>query len=137
MVYEYTTTVNFPLVSYTTAGWYTTIKAIKNMIRYYNGHKNCRAPVVIETETGDKVVGTVDSSKRIIFEGIVEEGCFCHVKIPVLLRTDFNIDQLNYFVAIDLYKVERDFFYHNMLNSFKIKQVVIIPKKTKENKNEL
>lgn len=137
MVYEYTTTVNFPLVSYTTAGWYTTIKAIKNMIRYYNGHKNCRAPVVIETETGDKVVGTVDSSKRIIFEGIVEEGCFCHVKIPVLLRTDFNIDQLNYFVAIDLYKVERDFFIIICLIPLKLNKLLLSPKKTKENKNEL
>ncbi len=132
MVYEYTTTVNFPLVSYTTAGWYTTINAIKYMIKYYNGHKNCKAPVVIETETGDKIVGTVDSSKKIIFDGIVEEGCFCHVKIPILLRADFDMNQEDYYVVIDIHKVEKDSFYYNMLNSFKIQQVVIIPKKTKE-----
>ena len=136
MVYEYTTTVSFPLVSYTTAGWYTTVKAIKYMIRYYNNHKNCRAPVVIETEAGDKVVGTVDTSKKIIFDGLVEEGCFCHVKIPILLRADFDMNQ-DYYVTMDLYKIEKDSFYHNMLNSFKIEQVVIIPKNKGELKNEL
>lgn len=141
MVYEYiteyTATVTFPLVSYTTAGWYTNIKAIKKMIKYYNEHKNCKAPVVIETEEGDKVVGTVDSSKKIIFDCIIEEGCFCNIKIPLLLRADFNIDQLNHHVVVELYKVEKDSFYYKMFNSFKIESVVIIPKKTKENKNEL
>lgn len=131
MVYEYTTTLEFPLIDHTTTGWYTTKEAIKKMVRYYNYHGGCKAPVVIETKTGiEKTVGTVDSSKKLIVEPIDEkdeENNFkCRVKVPVLLRTDFNPAQFN--VVADLYKVETDSFYHNMLLSFKIQYIVAIPK---------
>ena len=75
MVYEYTTTVDFPLTQ-NKNGWYVTEEAVKKMVRYYNTHDGCKAPVVIEKslnktdiiKTIAPVVGTVDSSKKLIIE---------------------------------------------------------------------
>ena len=52
MVYEYTTTVDFPLVK-NKNGWYVTEEAVKKMVRYYNTHYGCKAPVILEKEADE------------------------------------------------------------------------------------
>ena len=131
MVYEYTTTVDFPLFK-NKNGWYVTEEAVKKMVRYYNTHGGCKAPVVIEkslnktdiVKTITPVVGTVDSFKKLLTE--YHDETKYSVKIPVLLRTDFNTDQFNQ--AVNLSDVKTNPDNPNEIVSFRIESVVAIPK---------
>ena len=136
MVYEYTTTVDFPLFK-NKNGWYVTEEAVKKMVRYYNTHGGCKAPVVIEKSLnktdivktitpviGTPVVGTVDSSKKLLTE--YHDETKYSVKIPVLVRTDFNTDQFNQ--AVNLSDVKTNPDNPNEIVSFRIESVVAIPK---------
>ena len=139
MVYEYTTTVDFPLTQ-NKNGWYVTEEAVKKMVRYYNTHDGCKAPVVIEKslnktdiiKTIAPVVGTVDSSKKLIIE--YHDETKYSVKIPVLLKTDFSPEK--FYQAVDLCNVNVNPNNPDELVSFRIGSIVAIPK-NKENKNEL
>ena len=139
MVYEYTTTVDFPLTQ-NKNGWYVTEEAVKKMVRYYNTHDGCKAPVVIEKslnktdiiKTIAPVVGTVDSSKKLLIE--YHDETKYSVKIPVLLRTDFSPEK--FYQAVDLCNVNVNPNNPDELVSFRIRSIVAIPK-NKENKNEL
>ena len=131
MVYEYTTTVDFPLTQ-NKNGWYVTEEAVKKMVRYYNTHYGCKAPVVIEkslnktdiVKTIAPVVGTVDSSKKLIIE--YHDETKYSVKIPVLLKTDFSPE--NFYQAVDLCNVNVNPNNPDELVSFRIGSVVAIPK---------
>lgn len=126
MVYEYTTTVDFPLTQ-NKNGWYVTEEAVKKMVRYYNTHYGCKAPVVIEkslNKTIAPVVGTVDSSKKLLIE--YHDETKCSVKIPVLLRTDFSPEK--FYQAVDLCNVKVNPNNPDELISFRIESVVAIPK---------
>lgn len=139
MVYEYTTTVDFPLTQ-NKNGWYVTEEAVKKMVRYYNTHDGCKAPVVIEKslnktdiiKTIAPVVGTVDSSKKLLIE--YHDETKYSVKIPVLLKTDFLPEK--FYQAVDLCNVNVNPNNPDELVSFRIGSIVAIPK-NKENKNEL
>ena len=131
MVYEYTTTVDFPLTQ-NKNGWYVTEEAVKKMVRYYNTHYGCKAPVVIEkslnktdiVKTIAPVVGTVDSSKKLIIE--YHDETKYSVKIPVLLKTDFSPEK--FYQAVDLCNVNVNLNNPDELVSFRIGSVVAIPK---------
>lgn len=126
MVYEYTTTVDFPLTQ-NKNGWYVTEEAVKKMVRYYNTHYGCKAPVVIEkslNKTIAPVVGTVDSSKKLLIE--YHDETKCSVKIPVLLRTDFSPEK--FYQAVDLCNVKVNPNNPDELISFRIESVVAILK---------
>ena len=131
MVYEYTTTVDFPLIQ-NKNGWYVTEEAVKKMVRYYNTHYGCKAPVVIEkslnktdiVKTIAPVVGTVDSSKKLIIE--YPDETKYSVKIPVLLKTDFSPEK--FYQAVDLCNVNVNPNNPDELVSFRIGSVVAIPK---------
>ena len=131
MVYEYTTTVDFHLVK-NKNGWYVTEEAVKKMVRYYNTHDGCKAPVVIEkslnktdiVKTIAPVVGTVDSSKKLIIE--YHDETEYSVKIPVLLKTDFSPEK--FYQAVDLCNVNVNPNNPDELVSFRIGSVVAIPK---------
>ena len=131
MVYEYTTTVDFPLVK-NKNGWYVTEEAVKKMVRYYNTHYGCKAPVVIEkslnktdiVKTIAPVVGTVDSSKKLVVAH--HDEAKYSVKIPVLLRTDFKPDQFNQ--AVDLSDVKTNPNNPNEIVSFRIRNIAVFPK---------
>lgn len=131
MVYEYTTTVDFPLTQ-NKNGWYVTEEAVKKMVRYYNTHDGCKAPVVIEkslnktniVKTIAPVVGTVDSSKKLIIE--YHDETKYSVKIPVLLKTDFSPEK--FYQAVDLCNVNVNPNNPDELVSFRIERVVAIPK---------
>lgn len=131
MVYEYTTTVDFPLTQ-NKNGWYVTEEAVKKMVRYYNTHYGCKAPVVIEKslnktdiiKTIAPVVGTVDSSKKLLIE--YRDETKYSVKIPVLLRTDFSPEK--FYQAVDLCNVNVNPNNPDELVSFRIGSVVAIPK---------
>ena len=126
MVYEYTTTVDFPLIK-NKNGWYVTEEAVKKMVRYYNTHYGCKAPVVIEkslNKTIAPVVGTVDSSKKLLIE--YHDETKYSVKISVLLRTDFSPEK--FYQAVDLCNVKVNPNNPDELISFRIKSVVTIPK---------
>ena len=131
MVYEYTTTVDFPLTQ-NKNGWYVTEEAVKKMVRYYNTHYGCKAPVVIEkslnktyiVKTIAPVVGTVDSSKKLIIE--YHDETKYSVKIPVLLKTDFSPEK--FYQAVDLCNVNVNPNNPDELVSFRIGSVVAIPK---------
>ena len=131
MVYEYTTTVDFPLTQ-NKNGWYVTEEAVKKMVRYYNTHDGCKAPVVIEkslnrtdiVKTIAPVVGTVDSSKKLIIE--YHDETKYSVKIPVLLKTDFSPEK--FYQAVDLCNVNVNPNNPDELVSFRIGSVVAIPK---------
>lgn len=131
MVYEYTTTVDFPLIK-NKNGWYVTEEAVKKMVRYYNTHYGCKAPVVVEKSlnktiapvVGTPVVGTVDSSKELLIE--YHDETKCSVKISVLLRTDFSPEK--FYQAVDLCNVKVNPNNPDELISFRIKSVVAIPK---------
>ena len=139
MVYEYTTTVDFPLTQNKNS-WYVTEEAVKKMVRYYNTHDGCKAPVVIEKslnktdiiKTIAPVVGTVDSSKKLLIE--YHDETKYSVKIPVLLRTDFSPEK--FYQAVDLCNVNVNPNNPDEIVSFRIGSIVAIPK-NKENKNEL
>ena len=139
MVYEYTTTVDFPLTQ-NKNGWYVTEEAVKKMVRYYNTHDGCKAPVVIEKslnktdiiKTIAPVIGTVDFSKKLLIE--YHDETKYSVKIPVLLRTDFSPEK--FYQAVDLCNVNVNPNNPDELVSFRIGSIVAIPK-NKENKNEL
>lgn len=136
MVYEYTTTVDFPLTQ-NKNGWYVTEEAVKKMVRYYNTHDGCKAPVVIEKSlnktdiiktiapvVGTPVIGTVDSSKKLLIE--YHDETKCSVKIPVLLKTDFSPEK--FYQAVDLCNVNVNPNNPDELISFRIESVVAIPK---------
>ena len=131
MVYEYTTTVDFPLIQ-NKNGWYVTEEAVKKMVRYYNTHYGCKAPVVIEkslnrtdiVKTIAPVVGTVDSSKKLIIE--YHDETKYSVKIPVLLKTDFSPEK--FYQAVDLCNVNVNPNNPDELVSFRIGSVVAIRK---------
>ena len=131
MVYEYTTTVDFPLTQ-NKNGWYVTEEAVKKMVRYYNTHYGCKAPVVIEkslnktdiVKTIAPVVGTVDSSKKLIIE--YHDETKYSVKIPVLLKTDFSPEK--FYQAVDLCNVNVNPNNPDELVSFRIGSVVAIHK---------
>lgn len=131
MVYEYTTTVDFPLTQ-NKNGWYVTEEAVKKMVHYYNTHYGCKAPVVIEKslnktdiiKTIAPVVGTVDSSKKLLIE--YHDETKYSVKIPVLLRTDFSPEK--FYQAVDLCNVNVNPNNPDELVSFRIGSVVAIPK---------
>ena len=131
MVYEYTTTVDFPLIK-NKDGWYVTEEAVKKMVRYYNTHYGCKAPVVVEKSlnktiapvVGTPVVGTVDSSKKLLIE--YHDETKYSVKISVLLRTDFSPEK--FYQAVDLCNVKVNPNNPDELISFRIKSVVAIPK---------
>ena len=131
MVYEYTTTVDFPLTQ-NKNGWDVTEEAVKKMVRYYNTHDGCKAPVVIEkslnktdiVKTIAPVVGTVDSSKKLIIE--YHDETKYSVKIPVLLKTDFSPEK--FYQAVDLCNVNVNPNNPDELVSFRIGSVVAIPK---------
>ena len=131
MVYEYTTTVDFPLTQ-NKNGWYVTKDAVKKMVRYYNTHYGCKAPVILEKslnktdiiKTIAPVVGTVDSSKKLIIE--YHDETKYSVKIPVLLRTDFSPEK--FYQAVDLCNVNVNPNNPDELVSFRIGSVVAIPK---------
>ena len=131
MGYEYTTTVDFPLTQ-TKNGWYVPEEAVKKMVRYYNTHYGCKAPVVIEkslnktdiVKTIAPVVGTVDSSKKLIIE--YHDETKYSVKIPVLLKTDFSPEK--FYQAVDLCNVNVNPNNPDELVSFRIGSVVAIPK---------
>ena len=131
MVYEYTTTVDFPLTQ-NKNGWYVTKDAVKKMVRYYNTHYGCKAPVILEKslnktdiiKTIAPVVGTVDSSKKLIIE--YHDETKYSVKIPVLLKTDFSPEK--FYQAVDLCNVNVNPNNPDELVSFRIGSVVAIPK---------
>lgn len=131
MVYEYTTTVDFPLIK-NKNGWYVTEEAVKKMVRYYNTHYGCKAPVVVEKSlnktiapvVGTPVVGTVDSSKKLLIE--YHDETKYSVKISVLLRTDFSPEK--FYQAVDLCNVKVNPNNPDELISFRIESVVAIPK---------
>ena len=131
MVCEYTTTVDFPLIK-NKNGWYVTEEAVKKMVRYYNTHYGCKAPVVVEKSlnktiapvVGTPVVGTVDSSKKLLIE--YHDETKYSVKISVLLRTDFSPEK--FYQAVDLCNVKVNPNNPDELISFRIKSVVAIPK---------
>ena len=137
MVYEYTTTVDFPLTQ-NKNGWYVTEEAVKKMVRYYNTHDGCKAPVVIEKslnktdiiKTIAPVVGTVDSSKKLIIE--YHDETKYSVKIPVLLKTDFSPEK--FYQAVDLCNVNVNPNNPDELVSFRIGSVVAIPKNKEDQK---
>ena len=107
MVYEYTTTVDFPLVK-NKNGWYVTEEAVKKMVRYYNTHYGCKAPVILEKEADENnienniMVGVINSTKKLVVAH--HDEAKYSVKIPVLLRTDFKPDQFNQ--SVDLSDVK-------------------------------
>lgn len=124
MVYEYTTTVDFPLTE-NPNGWYVTEDAVKKMVRYYNTHHGCKAPVIVEKDSKqDNVVGTVNSNENLIVE--YHDETKYSIKLPVLLKTDFNPDKFNQ--AVDLCNVKTNPNNPNELISFRIQNVVAIPK---------
>ena len=124
MVYEYTTTVDFPLIK-NKNGWYVTEEAVKKMVRYYNTHYGCKAPVIVEKETEqNNIVGTVNSNEKLTIEHYGETKC--SIKLPVLLRTDFNPSQ--FYQAVDLCDVETNPNNPDELVSFRIGRVMVIPK---------
>lgn len=133
MVCEYTTTVDFPLTQ-NKNGWYVTEEAVKKMVRYYNTHYGCKAPVVIEKSlnktdiikpvVGTPVVGTVDSSKKLLIE--YHDEIKYSVKIPLLLQTDFSPEK--FYQAVDLCNVNVNPNNPDELISFRIESVVAIPK---------
>ena len=131
MVYEYTTTVDFPLTQ-NKNDWYVTEEAVKKMVRYYNTHYGCKAPVVIEkslnktdiVKTIAPVVGTVDSSKKLLIE--YHDETKYSIKIPVLLRTDFSPEK--FYQAVDLCNVNVNPNNPDELVSFRIGSIVAIPK---------
>ena len=135
MVYEYTTTVDLPLTQ-NKNGWYVTEEEVKKMVRYYNTHDGCKAPVVIEKslnktdiiKTIAPVVGTVDSSKKLLIE--YHDETKYSVKIPVLLRTDFSPEK--FYQAVDLCNVNVNPNNPDELVSFRIGSVVAIPKNKEE-----
>ena len=135
MVDEYTTTVDFPLTQ-NKNGWYVTEEAVKKMVRYYNTHYGCKAPVVIEKtlnktdiiKTIAPVVGTVDSSKKLLIE--YHDETKYSVKIPVLLRTDFSPEK--FYQAVDLCNVNVNPNNPDELVSFRIGSFVAIPKNNED-----
>ena len=129
MVYEYTTTVDFPLTQ-NKNGWYVTEKAVKKMVRYYNTHYGCKAPVVIEKEADENnienniVVGVINSTEKLVVAH--HDEAKYSVKIPVLLRTDFKQDQFNQ--AVDLSDVKTNPNTPNEIVSFRIRNIAVFPK---------
>lgn len=132
MVYEYTTTVDFPLTK-NKNDWYVTKDAVKKMVRHYNAHYSCKAPIVLEKEANkNKIpVGVVNSNEKLVITHHDETKC--SVKIPVLLRTDVNPDQLNQ--AVDLSDVKFNPDNPNEIVSFEIQKIAVFPKE--DFKNEL
>lgn len=124
MVYEYSTIVDFPLTE-NSNGWYVAEDAVKKMVHYYNTHYGCKAPVIIEKETKqNNIVGTVNSNEKLTIEHHSKNKC--SIKLPVLLRTDFNPNQ--FYQAVDLCNVKTNPNNPNELISFRIKNVVAISK---------
>lgn len=125
MVYEYTTTVDFPLTK-NKNGWYVTEEAVKKMMRYYNTHGGCKAPVVIEKEADENniVVGVINSTEKLVITH--HDEAKYNVKIPVLLRTDFKPDQFNQ--AVDLSDVKTNPNNPNEITSFRIRNIAVFPK---------
>ena len=133
MVYEYTTTVDFPLTK-NKNDWYVTKDAVKKMIRHYNTHYGYKAlPVVLEKEANENniTVGVVNSNEKMVITH--HDEIRCSVKIPVLLRTDFNPDQL--YQAVDLCDVKFNPDNPNEIISFRIQNIAVLPKE--DFKNEL
>lgn len=129
MVYEYTTTVDFPLTQ-NKNGWYVTKDAVKKMVRYYNTHYGCKAPVILEKETDENnienniVVGAINSTEKLVITH--HDEAKYSVKIPVLLRTDFKPDQFNQ--AVDLSDVKTNPNNPNEIVSFRIRNIAVFPK---------
>lgn len=129
MVYEYTTTVDFPLTQ-NKNGWYVTEEAVKKMVRYYNTHDGCKAPVVIEKEADENnienniVVGVINSTEKLVVTH--HDEAKYSVKIPVLLRTDFKPDHFNQ--AVDLSDVKTNPNNPNEIVSFRIRNIAVFPK---------
>ena len=129
MFYKYTTTVDFPLTQ-NKNGWYVTKDAIKKMVRYYNTHYGCKAPVILEKETDENnienniMVGVVDSSEKLAI--VHHDEAEYSVKIPVLLLTDFKPDQFNQ--AVDLSDVKTNPNNPNEIVSFRIQNIAVFPK---------
>ena len=129
MVYEYTTTVDFPLVK-NKNGWYVTEEAVKKMMRYYNTHYGCKAPVILEKEADENnienniVVGVINSTEKLVVAH--HDEAKYSVKIPVLLRTDFKPDQFNQ--SADLSDVKTNPNNPNEIVSFRIRNIAVFPK---------
>ena len=129
MVYEYTTTVDFPLVK-NKNGWYVTEEAVKKMMRYYNTHYGCKAPVILEKEADENnienniVVGVINSTEKLVVAH--HDEAKYSVKIPVLLRTDFKPDQFNQ--SVDLSDVKTNPNNPNEIFSFRIRNIALFPK---------
>ena len=129
MVYEYTTTVDFPLTQ-NKNGWYVTKKKKKKMVRYYNTHYGCKAPVILEKEADENnienniVVGVINSTEKLVVAH--HDEAKYSVKIPVLLRTDFKPDHFNQ--AVDLSDVKTNPNNPNEIVSFRIRNIAVFPK---------
>ena len=129
MVYEYTTTVDFPLVK-NKNGWYVTEEAVKKMMRYYNTHYGCKAPVILEKEADENnienniVVGVINSTEKLVVAH--HDEAKYSIEIPVLLRTDFKPDQFNQ--AVDLSDVKTNPNNPNEIVSFRIRNIAVFPK---------
>lgn len=133
MVYEYTTTVDFPLTK-NKNDWYVTKDAVKKMVRHYNAHYGCKAPVVVEKDANkNKIpIGVVNSNEKLVVTHHDETKY--SVKIPVLLRADFDPESLGFF-AVDLCDVKTNPDNPNEVISFKIQNIAVFPKE--DFKNEL
>ena len=125
MVYEYTTTVDFPLTK-NKNDWYVTKDAVKKMVRHYNTHYGRKVPVVLEKEANENniTVGVVNSNEKLVITHHDETKY--SVKFPVLLRTDFTPDQFNQ--AVDLSDVKFNPDNPNEIISFRIRNIVALPK---------
>ena len=125
MVYEYTTTVDFPLTQ-NKNGWYVTEEAVKKMVRYYNTHDGCISPVILEKEADKNniIVGVINSTEKLVVAH--HDEAKYSVKIPVLLRTDFKPDQFNQ--AVDLSDVKTNPNNPNEIVSFRIRNIAVFPK---------
>lgn len=123
MMYEYKTKVDFSLTP-NKNGWYTTKEAVENMVHDFN-KEPYSAPVVIERENKtDKVTGLISTNRKI--ETVKLTDSIYTVEIPLMLRADFQTEK--FLQAVDLDEVELNPDNPEELISFRIKNIVAIPK---------
>lgn len=123
MMYEHKTKVDFSLIP-NKNGWYTTKETVENMIRDFN-KEPYSAPVVIEKENeANKVTGLISTNGKIKTVKLTDS--VYTVEIPLMLQTDFQTEK--FLQAVDLDEVELNPDNPEELISFKIKNIVAIPK---------
>lgn len=123
MMYEYKTKVDFSL-NPNKNGWYTNKDAVENMIQNFN-KEPYSAPVVIERESeADKVIGLISTNGKI--ETVKLTDSVYTVEIPLMLQADFQTEK--FLQAVDLDEVELNPDNPEELISFRIKNIIAIPK---------